>query len=45
MQLLLSNGNLRKTYSEKGVEHIKNFDWKAAAEQCLKVYTEAIAEQ
>lgn len=45
IKLLLSDEKLRKTYSEKGLAHVKKFDWKVAAEQCLKVYSETINEQ
>lgn len=41
IQMLLSNDQLRKQYSEKGLEHVKKFDWKVATEQCLQVYMDA----
>lgn len=41
IKMLLSDDNLRKEYAEKGLQHIKNFDWKVAAEQCLQVYMDA----
>lgn len=41
IEILLSDDNLRKQYAEKGLERVKKFDWKDAAEQCLQVYTNA----
>ncbi|MCX8533708.1 glycosyltransferase family 4 protein [Chryseobacterium luquanense] len=41
IQMLLSDNQLRKLYAEKGLEHVKKFDWKDAAEQCLQVYIDA----
>jgi glycosyltransferase involved in cell wall biosynthesis len=35
---LITDENLRKEYSEKGLEQVKKFNWKNAAEECLKVY-------
>ncbi|WP_312089882.1 glycosyltransferase family 1 protein [Chryseobacterium sp.] len=42
IQILISDEELRKKYAEKGLERVKKFDWKDAAEQCLKVYSDAI---
>jgi len=41
IEIVLSDENLRKQYAEKGLERVKKFDWKDAAEQCLQVYTDA----
>lgn len=41
IQMLLCDDQLRKQYAEKGLEHVKKFDWKVAAEQCLQVYRDA----
>lgn len=45
IQILISDEELRKKYAEKGLERVKKFDWKDAAEQCLKVYSDAIQLQ
>ncbi len=34
------NSEIRKTYREKGLEHVKRFTWKHAAEQLLEVIDE-----
>lgn len=39
---IISDDKLRNHYSTKGLEQVKKFDWNVAAEQCLKVYKEAI---
>lgn len=44
IQMLLSDDNLRKQYAEKGLQHVKKFDWNDAAEQCLQVYMDAVGE-
>lgn len=45
IRVLISDEELRKKYAEKGLERVKKFDWKDAAEQCLKVYSDAIQLQ
>lgn len=45
IRLLLDNDNLRKEFSRKGLEQVKKFDWKVAAEQCLHVYRQAIEDK
>ena len=42
IQLVLSDENLRKRHSQKGLEQVKKFDWNVAAEQCLKVYKDSM---
>lgn len=41
IKTLLTDDDLRKKYAEKGLQHVKKFDWKVAAEQCLQVYKDA----
>lgn len=45
IKMLLEDDNLRELFSKKGLEQVKKFDWKVAAEQCLKVYIEAIEDK
>lgn len=42
LESIISNNDLRNFYSAKGLEQVKKFDWNDAAEQCLKVYNEAV---
>lgn len=42
IESIISNNDLRNFYSAKGLEQVKKFDWNDAAEQCLKVYNEAV---
>ena len=43
IQLLLDNKELRQEFIKKGLEQVKKYNWKDAAEQCLRVYQEAIS--
>ena len=43
IQMLLDNKELRQEFVKKGLEQVKKYNWKDAAEQCLKVYQEAIS--
>lgn len=43
--MLLNDENLRKQFTEKGLEQVKKFDWKIAAEQCLDVYAQAVEDK
>ncbi|UQB68335.1 glycosyltransferase family 4 protein [Epilithonimonas zeae] len=45
IRMLLDNDNLRKQFSEKGLEQVKKFNWKVAAEQCLEVYRQAVEDK
>lgn len=38
---LINNPELRAEYAQKGLEHVKKYDWNEAAEQCLQVYKDA----
>ncbi|SDL95099.1 Glycosyltransferase involved in cell wall bisynthesis [Chryseobacterium taihuense] len=44
IEMLLFDEDVRKQYAQKGLEHVKKFDWKDAAEQCLKVYSDAVKQ-
>lgn len=43
IQQLLTDKNLRKEYSEKGLKQVEKFTWDKAAEQCFELYKKAIA--
>ena len=45
IRMLMDNDNLRTQFSEKGLEQVKKFDWKVAAEQCLEVYRQAVEDK
>lgn len=45
IRMLLDDDNLRTQFSEKGLEQVKKFDWKVAAEQCLEVYRQAVEDK
>ncbi|WP_312195954.1 glycosyltransferase family 4 protein [Epilithonimonas vandammei] len=45
IRMLLNDENLRKQFTEKGLEQVKKFDWKIAAEQCLDVYAQAVEDK
>lgn len=45
IRMLLDDDNLRIQLSEKGLEQVKKFDWKVAAEQCLEVYRQAVEDK
>ncbi|MFC4165281.1 glycosyltransferase family 4 protein [Epilithonimonas zeae] len=45
IRMLLDDDNLRTLFSEKGLEQVKKFDWKVAAEQCLEVYRQAVEDK
>ncbi len=42
VQSLISNPELRKEFSEKGLAQAKKFSWKKTARECLEVYKSAI---
>ena len=39
---LLDNEELRKEYALKGLEQVKNFNWKIASEKCYNLYKSAL---
>lgn len=39
---LLSNGELRKNYIEKGLQRVKKFTWQTSAEKLLRIYETVI---
>ena len=43
IQMLLNDKKLRAKFAKKGLEQVKKYNWKDAAEKCLKVYKEAIS--
>jgi len=43
--LLMDNHEYRKQFSEKGLVRVKNFKWKKAAIQTLKIYQEVLNEK
>ncbi|WP_374440801.1 glycosyltransferase family 4 protein [Epilithonimonas sp.] len=43
IQLVLNSKDLKAEFVKKGLEQVKKYNWKDAAEQCLKVYKEAIS--
>lgn len=43
IQQLLDDKELRADFVKKGLEQVKKYNWKDAAEQCLKIYQEAIS--
>ena len=43
IQMLLEDKELRAEFVNKGFEQVKKYNWKDAAEKCLKVYQEAIS--
>lgn len=43
IQMLLDDKKLRADFAKKGLEQVKKYNWNDAAEQCLKVYQEAIS--
>lgn len=42
VESLVVNESLRKEFSLKGLEQVKKFNWENAAQECLKVYHEAV---
>ncbi|SHK08180.1 glycosyltransferase family 4 protein [Epilithonimonas mollis] len=45
IKMLLDDEDMRTQFSGKGLEQVKKFDWKVAAEQCLEVYRGAIEDK
>lgn len=45
IQTLMDDKELRAEYVTKGLQQVKKYNWKDAAEKCLKVYKEAIAKK
>lgn len=43
IQILLDDKELRAKFVKKGLEQVKKYNWKDAAEKCLKVYQDAIS--
>lgn len=43
IQMLLDNEEIKADFVKKGLQQVKRYDWKDAAEQCLKVYQDAIS--
>lgn len=43
VQMLLDNEQIKAEFVKKGLEQVKKYNWKDAAEQCLKVYQDAIS--
>ncbi|MCG2792339.1 MAG: glycosyltransferase family 4 protein [Weeksellaceae bacterium] len=43
--LLLENKALKTEFVQKGLEHVKKYNWEDAAEKCLKVYQAAISKK
>lgn len=44
VNMILSNKTIREEYIKKGLEQVKKFDWNIAAEECLKVYKDAVKD-
>ena len=42
INLLLTNEEMRKEFSDKGLAQVKKFNWNEATEQCLNVYYQAV---
>lgn len=42
IKIVLNDADMRKQYVERGLQQVKKYNWENAAEQCLKVYEEAI---
>ena len=42
VKMLLDNEDIRKQYRIKGMDHVKQFTWQKTAQQCLKVYYDAV---
>ncbi|MCD9856095.1 glycosyltransferase family 4 protein [Epilithonimonas sp. JDS] len=45
IQMLLDDSGLRAEFIKKGFEQVKKYNWKDAAEKCLKVYQEAMSQK
>lgn len=43
--MLLDDEHLRTKFSARGLEQVRKFDWKVAAEQCLEVYKQAVEDK
>jgi len=41
IEMLLNDSEKRQFFGQKGLEHVKKYNWETAAEECLKVYKDA----